>query len=444
MLNNHNSLYFDYFYEVRNHFSVTNHIGNLVSEAPTFMDTNIVPTLEHCLKDKSCDDWLIRGHNYFMRSFNQWLSSENLILVPGVREELGYRLQAAGSYALETLKKKDNNLLQQYTELVREAQALLSGLAAFKEPEMYTPTLDLLVYLHQWVNWQKDEHKAGNADDQIIAAALNRAIDNEQALLVFSNDSYLRNTLNCFHRALSSSQTLPNGSWEIAQRLRKAEIAVRSYSAEKKEIGFCFNTIDFYSPCFYDLKQTIKSVAGRSGFKSSEDNLNNLRDDLISRLKSFVSDYNCFLGNKKAKEKAALLPSLVVENKAPEAFEKEKLSSSLEHLLSLIENRAEPPSFGEFKDIEKSYFALSVVAEGCGQPEFILKIKQKQDDLQAKKQALEIAALRTQIESKEEILASLMGKENKIKEDYQLLSQTGAEIAGLIEQMDKLKEKTSF
>ncbi len=357
----------DYFEHVKDHQSVINHLNNLVhNNSPLFFDTNIVPTLEHYLKRKESDLSLVPSYIDFMRCFNQWLGHEKLVLVPGVRQELTDRLGAAGYYTRESWKRNDNSLLPIYEKLVDEALAKIETLPPFSEPLGYSLLLEVLVELHQYMNWQKLEHESGNADDQIVAASLVYGLNEDTDVTILSNDQALTHTLVSYHKFLSSQQILGNSDSFLASKLRHLNIRVRSFNPQSGQIDFRAST-DFRPPYFYRFWEDMK-IIGRPGFREASRNYQNAQKRIISRAKEALQKYMNLLQSTEKKKLS------------------KELDQSLEHLSSLI--NFQPSSWEELSLAEKSYQALLLLADKSGAHSFLPDLKQKEQLLKEKRRDL--------------------------------------------------------
>ncbi|MBW2997169.1 hypothetical protein KY349_02395 [Candidatus Woesearchaeota archaeon] len=285
---------FDYFHFVEDPGRVIGYIERILEQNPVIIDTNVVPTLESYLQRKKPEPAMVHKYSEFMAAFNRWLDdSKNLVIVPQVARELEYRLHKAEEAAKAKNGKNGKPGLEKYIALVHQAREKLF-VDRCEEKKGYDEMLELLIYLHDPMNWQKEDHEAGNADDQIVVTAMTYAINEVQTVTVFSNDVALNKTLLCFHKLLSSKGIVPSEKLPVVQVLRELSILLNQFDSTEGLFQHAGSTLDFELPYKYDFKDDMR-LYFRRGSELGARSSTAAKRKIVEKTQTFLHKYNSLL-----------------------------------------------------------------------------------------------------------------------------------------------------
>jgi len=318
-----------------------------------------------------------------MTSFNRWLEHyDNLIIVGGVREELGHRLNAALSKA----RRRNGNYpnLESYRGLVTETLIKLERLDPFHEPGGYTDMVTFFEEAHKVMNWQKTDHKIGGADDQLIAAAITYAIGESKSINLFTNDRGVQYTLRSAHRFLSSRQVIGDNYQSIAAELRKLSIRVQKFSQSAQQFEFVCNPSGFRSPYHYPFWEDMKQV-GKNGTGDTSRTFQRKKDTILNQARKFLNEYN-----KKFERTRDLRERVKTEERNI------VITESLDTLLSIIDA---PQTLEDAEKSEKGYVALMTIAKEVGEEDLLEQLREGQHKILETKHQLKKVKLEEQIET---------------------------------------------
>lgn len=399
---------YDYFEKVTEPGKFVSHLENLIAGRTTLIDTQILPSLEpHLKKSGKKYEELIKSHNSFLSSFNQWLKDypSSLVLVPGAREEIQHRLEAGGYYARQSLRAKGSlAALEEYEILIDQILAGIQALPRFEFPLFYNENLALLEYLHTVMQWQKDDHQAGNADDQIVSTALSLAIVKSTPINVVTFDRHLQDTLRSFHKITTCRQTAGSNPRPYVFALRKSEITVRGFNQDSGLIVFRGSTNQFLAPYSYPFEKEMKQI-GRVGFKDAARAYNREKERIKKNIEGYLSTcHERFLGLQRERERVKTAPT---EIKATEPAKKTipSLMQSLESLLLLIPS--EPETAEEIAKAREGYSSLKNISSQPGFKEFQAKIEERLTGLEKIEKELRKEAIKKEIDSKKKMMGEL-------------------------------------
>ncbi len=430
--------WYDYFEKVREPGRIISHLENLIKENITIIDTNVLPSLEpHLKKLGKKDEGLINSHNAFMVSFSGWLKNYPafLVLVPSVREEIQQRLEANGYYTRESLKTKNPlPALKEYETLADQSLEEMKRLPSFEPPPLYDENLALLEYLHTVMQWQKEEHKAGNADDQIVSAALAIAAVKSVPINVITFDTYLQSTLLHFHKIITCRQiTAGHDQKPYVSALRKAKIIVRGFNPDSCLVEFRGSTNQFRAPYSYPFEKEMKQI-GRIGFKDAARAYNREKERVKRNIEEYL--FTCherFLAPQREKVNPPIPQKKAVREEPPTPS---PLLKSLESLLSLIP--PEPETEEEISKAREGYLSLKNISEQQGLKDFQKIIEERLSSLETRGKHVKKGEVERNIASRKNGLVELVQGLND-EDSTEKLILVGTELKSLYQQLKQLE-----
>lgn len=427
---------YDYFEKVTEPGKLVSHLENLIAGRTTLIDTQVLPSLEpHLKKFGKKDEELIQSHNSFLSSFNQWLKDypSSLVLVPGVREEIQHRLEAGGYHARQSLKTRGSlAVLEEYEILADQTLAGIKALPRFDFPKFYDENLALLEYLHTIMQWQKSEHKAGNADDQIVSTALSLAIVKSAPINVVTFDRHLQETLLSFHKIITCRQTAGSGQRPYVSSLRKTEITIRGFNQDSGLIVFKGSTDHFTAPYSYPFEKEMKQI-GRVGFKDAARAYNREKERIGRNIGEYLSScHEMFTVLQRERERIKTAP-VEIKDVEPAKETIPSLTQSLESLLLLIPS--EPETAEEIAKARDGCSSLKNISAQQGFKEFQAKIEERLAGLDKREKDLRKQAIEKEIDSKKKRIGELalaLDNEDSVEE----LIRGGEEIKALYQKLN--------
>lgn len=376
---------FDYFHFVQDHRRIIGHIERILLQNPVIIDTNIVPTLESYLNRRKPDPAMIHKYSDFMSAFNKWLDgpeelSKNLIIVPQAAREIDYRLKKAEEVAEAKNGKNCKEGIERYVALVKEAREKLFEKDRYEEKKGHDEMLELLIYLHDPMNWQKDDHDAGNADDQIVVTAMTYGVNDLQTVTVFSNDVALNNTLLCFHKLLSSKGVIPSEKLPVVQVLRELNILLNQFDSTEGQFKYTGSTLDFEIPYMYDYIGDMR-LYFRRGSELGARSSNAAKKKILEKTQTFLHKYNSILAAPRNRHARMIRQPEPEINKAEPAAEEEPqeertaLGRELEKLTQQKREQEEEALAAEEAAEETSSFEQAVVVSRPGIEEALPEVE---------------------------------------------------------------------